>query len=568
MTLQRIAAAVACALLLVCSANAQVIGSGHVMGNGTGSAAAPTDTPLVHILNQSGSGITLSGNTDKLATMSGSITNGHCWSTDSNGNAIDAGGACSIGGGGGTVNAGLAGQPAFYNSAGNAVSGLGLGAAGLGLLSTGVGNSPVWGGPINATGMACNGSTDDTAAFQAAVTAAAGGWLILPPGVCMISSTVTSSAPIRLTGQGAGAGPGAVSTQATVIKSTSGFTTGNMFQCTLVYECDIEHLQFNAATARTSGSAIVIQSTGSSSYSAWSLIYDVAFNNQSVDVSALYQGLFTMAHTFHTGFTSTALFTEGSSTVEAGSKIFDNYIFDQTGTATDCLQIHNGYFDIYGNHILGCTIGIEMICDILDCGSPKIEHNVIENQTIKHIDIIGENGHSVSMLDIGDNEMSNVTAFAGFQVGIAIDAFIGGGSLQDVIIHDNVIRDNFIANSFCINTQQNSLPLGTEFSGIISHNVCQDLSNSHGQGVGTGSSAQGYMIVDNLFPEFVASQKYSLGSSDEILIDHNGLPFANLPAVQNGSQVFVSNGNPGSSPCTGSSTGSMAFRQGSNWKCF
>jgi hypothetical protein len=54
------------------------------------------------------------------------------------------------------------------------------------------------------------------------------------------------------------------------------------------------------------------------------------------------------------------------------------------------------------------------------------------------------------------------------------------------------------------------------------------------------------------------------------LYNNNNLSFtaATLPAAFNGSNAFVSDGAPASSPCTGSSTGSMAFRQNGAWKCF
>lgn len=124
MRLKRIAAAAACALSLACPASAQLIGSGHVLGNGTSSPASPTDTSLLQILNQSGSGLSRAGNGTSLATVSGTIANGHCRSTDSNGNDVDAGGPCTIGGGGGTVTSGNAGQLASYPSTGTTVSGI------------------------------------------------------------------------------------------------------------------------------------------------------------------------------------------------------------------------------------------------------------------------------------------------------------------------------------------------------------------------------------------------------------------------------------------------------------
>jgi hypothetical protein len=122
--IQRIAAAAACALLLACPASAQIIGSGHVMGNGTSSPRTATDTPLMQIMNQPGSGVTFAGNSGKIATVTGTIPNGYCRSTDANGNDIDAGGACTVGGGGGTVAAGIKGQIAAYNASTNAVVGI------------------------------------------------------------------------------------------------------------------------------------------------------------------------------------------------------------------------------------------------------------------------------------------------------------------------------------------------------------------------------------------------------------------------------------------------------------
>jgi hypothetical protein len=58
------------------------------------------------------------------------------------------------------------------------------------------------------------------------------------------------------------------------------------------------------------------------------------------------------------------------------------------------------------------------------------------------------------------------------------------------------------------------------------------------------------------------------GCANMVIDDPVGLAFAILPASANGSRIFVTNGAPGSSPCTGASTGSAAFRQNGAWKCF
>jgi hypothetical protein len=79
-----------------------------------------------------------SGNTNVLGSVVGTLTNGHCVSIDSNMNLIDAGGACTVGGGGGTVNSATAGQLTYYAATGNAVVGNGNATISGGALTLGV----------------------------------------------------------------------------------------------------------------------------------------------------------------------------------------------------------------------------------------------------------------------------------------------------------------------------------------------------------------------------------------------------------------------------------------------
>lgn len=62
-----------------------------------------------------------SGNTTTFGTTSGTLTNGHCVQIDGSGNLVDAGGACTTGGG--TVSSGTAGQMTYYASTGTTVAG-------------------------------------------------------------------------------------------------------------------------------------------------------------------------------------------------------------------------------------------------------------------------------------------------------------------------------------------------------------------------------------------------------------------------------------------------------------
>lgn len=77
-----------------------------------------------NVLKFNGTQVTaLNGSTANLATVSGTLTNGHCVSIDSNHNIIDAGGPCTTGGGGGTVSSATANQLAYYASNGTVVTG-------------------------------------------------------------------------------------------------------------------------------------------------------------------------------------------------------------------------------------------------------------------------------------------------------------------------------------------------------------------------------------------------------------------------------------------------------------
>lgn len=94
-----------------------------VTSGGTGQTSFTANLPLIgNGTSALGQG-TLAGSTTKFATVNGSITNGHCRSTDSLGNDIDAGGPCTTSGGGGTVTAGIAGQVAYYSATGATVVG-------------------------------------------------------------------------------------------------------------------------------------------------------------------------------------------------------------------------------------------------------------------------------------------------------------------------------------------------------------------------------------------------------------------------------------------------------------
>lgn len=179
-----------------------------VPNGGTGNTTFTAGLPLIgNGVGALGQG-TRSGSTTIFGTTYGVLTNGHCVSIDSSGNLIDAGSACAVGGGSGTVSSSTLGNFGYYAATGNTISGV-TPAQALAALPTGV----YW---LGRTAAKCDNSTDDTAVIQAAWNAAAalnqdlyiGG---VGLGICMIS-TITQPAPVAEFGNRSGligAGTGA-----------------------------------------------------------------------------------------------------------------------------------------------------------------------------------------------------------------------------------------------------------------------------------------------------------------------------------------------------------------------
>jgi hypothetical protein len=126
-----------------------------------------------NVLKINGTSITaIGGNTAKVGTVAGVLTSGHCVSIDANLNFIDAGGACTTGGGGGTVNSGTSGQLTYYGSTGTAVSGnsnatISSGALTLGIAASVQGSLNLAGSVGGTTTIAAQTSGGGTMTLQA-----------------------------------------------------------------------------------------------------------------------------------------------------------------------------------------------------------------------------------------------------------------------------------------------------------------------------------------------------------------------------------------------------------------
>lgn len=166
-------------------------------------------------------------------------------------------------------------------------------------------------------------------------------------------------------------------------------------------------------------------------------------------------------------------------------------------------------------------------------------------------------GKTIGQLVITGNHVQALTS--GYQNAIAIESSTGGGWVRGANIIGNVIQ-NLVAAP--LNNAMIRIDDGDRIR--VSSNYF-DYNPSGDGGVRVAGNATNVMVDNNQFAGGTAALRYPSINSTTILIDLNGLPFANLPSSGNGSQIYVSDGTAGS-PVTGSGSGVMAFRTNSSWK--
>jgi hypothetical protein len=105
-------------------------------------------------------------------------------------------------------------------------------------------------------------------------------------------------------------------------------------------------------------------------------------------------------------------------------------------------------------------------------------------------------------------------------------------------------------------------PVATSmFRLVFDHNIWTDVD----RGIVDTSTATSKFI--NNTGTFITAA-YSISNSNALVDDGvNQFTVATLPTVLDGSQVFASDGTPGSSPCTGSGSGSFAYHVNGAWRC-
>lgn len=423
-------------------------------------------------------------------------------------------------------------------------------------------------------GVIADGVTDNTTALQNAVTACAnvnalnhntGGQLILPSGSIVLSGGITASAACKIEGMGSGGGFSAPDTGATVIQQNS--TSSDTFTFTTLNGVTLRDFAIvygNGSTGTGKAIHILPAASPGSNPNRGSHVENVRVWGGNYAIYCDTCSEFAFLHNRLRDWSIAGIYVPHNSSDpdDGDSSIIGNVIWDFNVTTGDsgirldpAAAVH-----IVANKILGGSYGIRLTVSQGPTGTLLISDNSIEQFTVRGVSIEQSvTGKTFAFINIHDNQLQSGQSTT--QSGIAV---VNGSSnyINMMDIHDNIF--NLYSSSFGTTTCVN---VGDGNQVHIHHNVCDLASMTGSIGYSTFGNITNVLFTDNI-AFLYGSSKYNFSVTTG-LIDHFGLTQANLPGnTANGSQIFVTDGTPGSSPCTGSSTGSMAFRQNGAWKCF
>ncbi len=422
------------------------------------------------------------------------------------------------------------------------------------------------------------GATDSAAAIQAAVDAAAGREVFFPAGQYKMCSAVTSSTPVHIAGIGTGSGPGAASqSNSNVSQILLCGATQSGFVITSIYPSHFHDFQMNVAVAarpQTAGVGIELIGTGTTNQ-ANSVIERVGFTNVFNPIHILRPAWPLIHHNYFDswGAAGEAVKCDTSAAVEgACGEIAHNYFFG-SGTRGPAVYSEVGYTEIHDNEILGGTISLNFPINNNPAGFIKIHDNTIENSLNNAISVSSQDGSAVGMVMVQNNEFSNVSFATALTQSMVVKEYLVGGVGQKYI--DNVlVQGNVFRNSMAANTKYVWVQAGSKVD--ISRNLISELGANNPIGIQVSGSTSNagldlpITIQDNQITG--TTNRYSLQTTVKPVVrDSTGMTTAALAitGIGEGSQIFATDADPGSSPCThsGAQTGAMAFYQSGAWSC-
>ncbi|WP_143279290.1 glycosyl hydrolase family 28-related protein [Bradyrhizobium ottawaense] len=207
---------------------------------------------------------------------------------------------------------------------------------------------------VKVFGAKGDGSTDDTAAIQAAITAyqGTGATIFLPRGAYKVSDPIVITGTLRLVGE---------SRYGTAITWTN--TTLYVLNISTAQQVFVERISFNGPASATAGNIITLDGPAPVGNS-FSCIRDCGFNQGYNHVVTASASDWTVENCYFSEYMNYGVFVSDSLHHDAG----DSFIGSCTLTtskpnAVAILQVSSGGLKIVGNKIIGGVAGYQMQLD-------------------------------------------------------------------------------------------------------------------------------------------------------------------------------------------------------------
>lgn len=393
---------------------------------------------------------------------------------------------------------------------------------------------------------------------------------IPPSSQCLILSEIVIDRPWTIQGPGITFAPTGIPKAQFVVN----YASGNVFRVTTSSPVTFQGFGIRAALARTAGADIYIEGNGTAQ-SEGVQVKDIYFDRSFIPLHIQNARHWVVTGNYFSQYggnrSGYAIFYPNNAYPDAG----DNYITNNTFTSQNVGTTNRAIAALYaesalglmvtGNKFFGGDYGIKIEMKDVS-GNLQIANNSFEQQAVSNIEI----GQSTAIgapnnVTIVGNELSVLDSVFNSVVptgpGIHIKQGATPGYATNIVISSNVFNNKYPANLSAI----------AVFGGdgvIVQGNTFNLYNEALPKSIQTGGNATNVKVLDNVFSGQTAAQYYGNGlSANTLLRDVMGLPVSALPNVANGSQVVTTDGTPGTA-CSGSGTGSMAFRQNGAWKCF
>jgi hypothetical protein len=400
-----------------------------------------------------------------------------------------------------------------------------------------------------------DGSTDDTAALQAAVDAAIAneGRLFIPPGDYLISAQIDIDGPIHIEGHCSPGETTSLVPNSTYIKATT--ATQDVFRIDTDQAVAIRDLAIGSTVAKTLGAAIHVGDTTSGSIgNQLSRFENILFRDPYIGINSVEAARWKM------------LYCEVEGPKEAGVKI-DNTLSEDSGDIQivgnnfsgpvgDGIQYHSaGSLRVVGNKFLGGQRQFDLnLRDAVTTSQLVITGNAFDGAVVNSIRLTHQGaspGLFTEVSIVGNVFTSNEDA-----THIELDRATNH-LLSRIIIEGNVIFLGVSGTCISLNNPRRLMVMGNHMAGP--------------GGVVTGISITGTIefvvfIGPNNFDGLGTNIVNAGPASGVTYMMPTNLTFADLVTMNDGSMAYCTDCTK-ATPCAGGGNGALAKRINGAWDC-